>query len=120
VAAPLGHGRACPGHPDNRALCHPDRDRRDKPGEDATSFAPVARNVNNILSVIGDSVPPQGVRGAMPAPSGGSQPLPPSHQMRGSRGEDAPASAAAPIDARQKISSNPTNIYLRQVEGFGR
>jgi hypothetical protein len=35
-----GHGRACPGHPDNRALCHPDRDRRDKPGDDATSFAP--------------------------------------------------------------------------------
>src|SRR5258707_13007115 len=28
VAAPLGHGRACPGHPDNRALYHPDRDRR--------------------------------------------------------------------------------------------
>jgi len=41
VAAPLGHGRARPGHPDNRALCHPDRDRRDKPGDDATSFAPV-------------------------------------------------------------------------------
>src|SRR6266849_4329323 len=38
---PLGHGRACPGHPDNRALRHPDRDRRDKSGDDATSFAPV-------------------------------------------------------------------------------
>src|SRR6266436_4823024 len=38
VAAPLGHGRACHGHPDNRALCHPDRDRRDKPGDDATRF----------------------------------------------------------------------------------
>jgi hypothetical protein len=49
VAAPLGHGRACPGHPDNRALCHPDRDRRDKPGEDATSFAPVAGNFSKIL-----------------------------------------------------------------------
>src|SRR6266478_5372383 len=43
VAAPLGHGRACHGHPDHRALCHPDRDRRDKPGDDATSFAPVTR-----------------------------------------------------------------------------
>jgi hypothetical protein len=41
VAAPLGHGRARPGNPDNRALCHPGRDRRDKPGDDATSFAPV-------------------------------------------------------------------------------
>src|SRR5258708_40149943 len=28
-------------HPDNRALCHCDRDRRDKPGDDVTSFAPV-------------------------------------------------------------------------------
>jgi hypothetical protein len=38
---PLGHGRACPGHPDNQALRHPDRDRRDKPGDDAASFVPV-------------------------------------------------------------------------------
>src|SRR5262249_483975 len=41
VAAPLGHGRAY-GHPDNRALVHPDRGGRDKPGDDAASFAPVA------------------------------------------------------------------------------
>jgi hypothetical protein len=43
VAAPLGQAGlvlARPGHPDNRAQCHPDRDRRDKPGDDATSFAP--------------------------------------------------------------------------------
>src|SRR6266849_3925413 len=29
-----GLSQACPGHPDDRALCHPDRDRRDKPGDD--------------------------------------------------------------------------------------
>jgi len=39
--SPPGHGRACPGHPNNRALCDSDRDRRDKPGDDATSFAPL-------------------------------------------------------------------------------
>jgi hypothetical protein len=43
----LGRGRACPGHPDNLAWCHPDRDRRDKPGDDAMSFAP-ANNHNNV------------------------------------------------------------------------
>jgi len=41
VAAPLSHGRACPGHPDNQVLCHPHRDRRDNPGDDAASFASV-------------------------------------------------------------------------------
>src|SRR5713101_636476 len=30
-----------PAIPINLALCHPDRDRRDKPGNDAMSFAPV-------------------------------------------------------------------------------
>jgi hypothetical protein len=40
VAAPLGHGRACPGHPDNRALYDSHRDRRDRPGDDVTSLAP--------------------------------------------------------------------------------
>jgi len=39
--------QACPGHLDNRAPCHPDRDRRDKPGDDATSFAPVTPDVHN-------------------------------------------------------------------------
>jgi hypothetical protein len=29
------------------ALCHPDRDRRDKPGDEATSFAPVAFSQND-------------------------------------------------------------------------
>jgi hypothetical protein len=38
---PLGHGRTCPGHPDNPAPCYPDRDRRDKPGDDDVSFAPL-------------------------------------------------------------------------------
>jgi hypothetical protein len=32
----------------------------------------------------------------------------------------APASAAALIDAAQKIPSNLKNTYLRQVEDFGR
>jgi hypothetical protein len=32
-------GSSCPGHPD-RSHCAPDRHRRDKPGDDAMSFAP--------------------------------------------------------------------------------
>jgi hypothetical protein len=47
VAAPLGHGRARPGHLYNLSLCHPDRDRRDKPGDDATGFAPVTERGEN-------------------------------------------------------------------------
>jgi hypothetical protein len=32
---PIGvHGRVCPAHPDSRARRPPDRDRRDKPGDD--------------------------------------------------------------------------------------
>src|SRR5258706_6931049 len=49
---PLGHGRACPGHPDSMAQCHPDRDRRDKPGDDAMSFAPVTKQV--IIALLRD------------------------------------------------------------------
>jgi len=30
-----------PAIPINRALCHPERDRRDKPGDDATTFTPL-------------------------------------------------------------------------------
>src|SRR5215831_6537525 len=52
VAILISHGRACPGHPDNRApsLPHPTLPRcagegrvgdRDKPGDDAISFVPV-------------------------------------------------------------------------------
>jgi hypothetical protein len=43
AAVSLGHGQACPGHLDSLALCHPDRDRRDrpdKPGDDTMSFCP--------------------------------------------------------------------------------
>jgi len=47
---PLGHGRACPGHPDNRALRHPDRDRRDKPGDDAMSFAPLTPRAGELAA----------------------------------------------------------------------
>jgi hypothetical protein len=49
VAVPSCDGRTCPGHPHSRALCRPDRDRRDKPGDDelaATSFAPVTFSVS--------------------------------------------------------------------------
>src|SRR5260221_10673806 len=59
---PLGHGRACPGHPDSMAQCHPDRDRRDKPGDDAMSFAPVRKPV--IIALLRDmhSIPIKGHR----------------------------------------------------------
>jgi hypothetical protein len=56
VGSQLGHGRACPGHPDNVALCHPDRDRRDKPGDDAMSFAPLLRLFISLLHM-GDKAP---------------------------------------------------------------
>ncbi len=36
------------------ALCHPDRDRRDKPGDDAMSFAPVTKSRPNSLSDLRD------------------------------------------------------------------
>jgi len=41
VAAPLVMAGLVPAIPIIGHLCHPDRDRRDKPGDDATSFAPV-------------------------------------------------------------------------------
>ena len=33
MAADLDMAGLVPANPDNRALCHPDRDRRDKPGD---------------------------------------------------------------------------------------
>jgi hypothetical protein len=41
VATHLVMAGLVPAIPINLAWCHPDRDRRDKPGDDAMSFAPV-------------------------------------------------------------------------------
>src|SRR5262249_30442066 len=46
VAAPLG---ACRGHPDNWALYHAHRDCRDKPGDDATTLAPLTAAVTHLI-----------------------------------------------------------------------
>jgi hypothetical protein len=43
VAFLPGHGRACPGRPDNSTLRHRNRDRREKAGDGPLSFAPVMR-----------------------------------------------------------------------------
>jgi hypothetical protein len=41
--------------PINLALCHPDRDRRDKPGDDAMSFAPATRRDPTGIHFVGNS-----------------------------------------------------------------
>jgi hypothetical protein len=90
-------------------------DRRDHKRFDdqigaATNFALVTRNVNITLNVIGDSVSSPGALGVVGTPLDGSWAPSALHCVRAAS-RARPASAAAPIDARQKFSSNPQYLF---------